>query len=58
MKQLALDKTYFKSFYTRNLNPGSGFKKGGLTGQQFLEGDCWEKGGDFFQGRLQFFDKK
>ena len=58
IKQLPLDKTYFKSSYTRNLNPGSGFKKGDLTGLQFLEGGCWEKGGDFFQRRLQFFDKK
>ena len=25
-------------------------KGGGLTGSQFLEGDCWEKGSDLFQG--------
>ena len=24
---------------------------GGLTGPQLLEGGCWERGGDFFQGR-------
>ena len=23
---------------------------GGLTGPQLLEGGCWERGGDFFQG--------
>ena len=23
---------------------------GGLTRHQFLEGGCWERGGDFFQG--------
>ena len=28
------------------------------TGPQFLEGDCWERGGDLFQGWLQFFYKK
>ena len=26
----------------------------GLTGSQFLEEGCWEWGGNFFQGRLQF----
>ena len=25
-------------------------KRGGLTGPQLLEGGCWEKGGDLFQG--------
>ena len=31
----------------------------GLTGTQFLEGGCWERGVDFFQrGGMQFFDKK
>ena len=25
-------------------------REGDLTGPQFLEGDCWERGGDFFQG--------
>ena len=23
----------------------------GLTGHQFLEGGCWERGGDFFRDR-------
>ena len=23
---------------------------GGLTGPQLLEGGCWKRGGDFFQG--------
>ena len=30
---------------------------GGLTGSQFLEVSCWEKGGNFFRG-LQFLHKK
>ena len=30
--------------------------RGGLTGPKLLEGDCWEKGGDFFQG-VQFSHK-
>ena len=31
------------------------FKKGeGLVGPQLSEGCCWERGGDFIQGRLQF----
>ena len=42
------------------------FKEGGLTGPQFLEEGCWERGGDFFSGfredvgggGLQFLDKK
>ena len=35
------------------------FKKGGLTGPQFLQGGCWERGGDFFQrGEMQFVEKK
>ena len=33
-------------------------KRGGLTGSQFLEGGCRERGGDSFQGRLQFLHKK
>ena len=31
---------------------------GGLAGSQFLEGCCWKKGGDQFQGGLQFSHKK
>ena len=27
-------------------------KRGGLAGSQFLEGDYWERGGDFFHGGL------
>ena len=30
---------------------------GGLTGPQFLEGGCWERGGDFFQGGCNFYIK-
>ena len=32
-------------------------KRGSLTGPQLLEGGCWERGGDFFQGGLQFSHK-
>ena len=42
-----------------NLQPN--FQKGGggcLTGPQHLEGGCWGRGGDFFQGGLQFSPKK
>ena len=28
-------------------------KKWGLTGSQFLDWGCWEKGGELFQGGLQ-----
>ena len=35
------------------------FKKGGhLTGPQLLEGCCWERGGDFFQGGCNCHIKK
>ena len=33
-------------------------KRGGLTGPQLLEGSCWERRGDFFQGGLNFHTKK
>ena len=33
-------------------------KRGGLTGPQFLEGGCWERGEWLFSGRLQFSHKK
>ena len=33
-------------------------KRGDLTGPQLLEVGCWESGGDFFQGVLQFSHKK
>ena len=26
------------------------FKKGGFAESQFLEGGCWERGGEFFYG--------
>ena len=29
----------------------------GLTGPQLLEGGCWERGGDFFQGGVQISHK-
>ena len=40
---------------------GGGRGRGGLTGSQFLEGDCWEReGGDFFRGEggVQFLYKE
>ena len=33
-------------------------KRGGLAGPQSLEWGCWERGGDFFQGRGCNFHKK
>ena len=33
-------------------------KRGDLTGSQFLEGDSWKSGSDFFQGGLLFLHKK
>ena len=38
--------------------PSFGGGGGGLTGSQFLEGGCWERGSDIFQGGLQFLHKK
>ena len=32
-------------------------KKEGLTGSQFLEVGCWERGGDFFQGGCSIYIK-
>ena len=32
-------------------------KEGGFTGPQLLEEGCWERGGNLFQGRLQFSTK-
>ena len=29
-------------------------KGGGLTGPQILDGGCWERGADFFQGGCNF----
>ena len=42
--------------------PTKFFKKGSVTGSQFLEGGCWERGGHIFQreggggegGNMQF----
>ena len=35
----------------RGAEPPTKFSKmGGLTGPQLLEGGCWERGGDLFQG--------
>ena len=42
------------------VEPPTKFSKrwGGLTGTQLLERGCWERGGDFFQGGLQFSHTK
>ena len=45
-------------FLLGELNLNQIFKKGGLTGPQFLEGACWERGGDFFQGACNFHINK
>ena len=51
-------------FVVREVEPLPNFqqkKRGGvkgLTGSQFLEGACWEKGVDVFSGRLRFLHKK
>ena len=43
-----------RDFFISNVNIGVG-----STGPQLLEGRCWGKGGDFFQGGgLQFSHKK
>ena len=31
--------------------------RGGLTGPQLLDGGCWEREGDFFQGGCNFYIK-
>ena len=51
-------KHFFNVIYLHSVHPlsveGSKvsyqfFKKGGLTGSQFLEGGCWKRGGGFFE---------
>ena len=32
-------------------------KEGGMTGSQFLQGSCWERGGGFFQSGCSFYIK-
>ena len=32
------------------VEPPTNFQRKGLTGPQLLEGGCWKRGGDFFQG--------
>ena len=46
-------------FLQRRVEPPTKFSKrwGGLTGPQILDGDCWERGGDFFQEGLQLSHK-
>ena len=50
--------------FCRGVEPPTKFSKmgggggGGLTGSQLLEGNCWERGGYFFQGALQLSHKK
>ena len=48
------------SFFAGGLSFLPNFQKGGegLTEPQLLYGSFWEKGGDFFQGALQFSQKK
>ena len=49
-------KHFFKVIYLHSVHPFLRgvesyqiFKKGGLTGSQYLDGGCWKRGGDFFQ---------
>ena len=45
--------------FCRGVEPPTKFsKRGGLTEPQFLQGGCWEIGGDFFPGGLQLPHKK
>ena len=37
--------------------PAKFSKRGGLDRISILRGGCWERGGDFFQGELQFLHK-
>ena len=38
--------------------PKTKLSKGrGLKGSQSLKGDCWKRGGDFFQGGCSFYIK-
>ena len=44
--------------FCRGVGPPNKFSKiGALTGPQLLEGGCWERGGDFFQGVAIFVTK-
>ena len=45
------------NFQKKKKNERAG-RGGRLTGPQLLEGDCWERGGDFFQGVWNFHTKK
>ena len=47
--------------FCRGVEPLTKFsKKGGalLAGSLFLEGDCWERGGDFFERGCRFYINK
>ena len=45
-------------FCRRGIEPPTKFsKRGELTEPQLLEGGCWERGGDFFQGGYNFHIK-
>ena len=49
---------YYKLMKHSKWSNSKNFQKGvGLTGPQLLEGDCWERGGDFFQGGCNFYIK-
>ena len=48
-----------KGWWEGGFEPASKFSKrgGDLTGSQFLEGGCCERGGDLFQGGCSFYIK-
>ena len=49
---------YYKLMKHSKWSNSKNFQKGvGLTGPQLLEGDCWEREGDFFQGGCNFYIK-
>ena len=41
-----------------SLLPNFQNRGGGLTGPPFVEGGCWERGGDFFLGGVAIFSTK
>ena len=58
-EQKVLESAFFRLseglIFIFNFEPPTKFsKKRGLTGSQFLDGGCWERGGDFFQGGCSF----
>ena len=51
------DKIWLEDVYNRVCTPPPHLCWGGedLTGPQLLEGDCWQRGGDFFQEGVAIF---